>query len=101
MAPLAMLVIVIVPNAPTKVWSTLTTGTPSIVTVAGPSGAAKFIVPAVVSLFDAAFEPAGRPASLTNVPASSSTGRSRLTGLSAIAMVNVAVEGSPSPSVMV
>ena len=96
-----MLVIVTVPNAPGKVWPTLATTTPSIVTVAGPSGAAKFIVPAVDSVFATAFEPAGRPASLTEVPASSPTGRSRLVGLSAIAIVNVAADVSPSPSVMV
>ena len=96
-----MLVIVIVPNAPAKIWPTLVTATPSIVTVAGLSRAVKAIVPVVVSLSAAPFEPVGKPASSTEVPASPALGRSSVVPLSAMLIVSVVVDVSPSPSVMV
>ena len=71
-----------------------------MVRTAGPSGAVKVKVPLVNSLLLAASEPAARPASSTCVVSPPATGRSSVTGLSAIEMTSVAVEVSPSSSVM-
>src|SRR5688572_18425458 len=96
---------VIVPFVTGMTWLTATTATPLIVTAAGPSGALKVIVPAVVSELEAESEPAdspkraGRPASLTTVPAAPATGTVTVTGRSALLIVRVAVDTSPSPSV--
>ena len=79
---------------------------PLICTLAMPSGAVKFMVPLVDSLVATGVEPegslprAGRPDSSTTVPAPVVGTEIIATGLSTIERVNVAVEVSPSPSVI-
>ncbi len=79
--------------------------TPLIWTVAGPSGATNVIVPLVASTGKAGLDPGGsvprggRPTSDTMVPSPTVGTKVITAGLSAMLIVSVAVEVSPSPSV--
>ena len=91
--------IVSTPPWPGMVWPTPVIGVELIVTVAGPSGAVKVIVP-LVEADDPGVEPAGIPASNTSVPGAAAPGIEVIvTGLLAIAITSEAVRASPSPSV--
>ncbi len=78
--------------------------TPSIVTLATPSGEVKVIVPVVVSASPSKAEPSLSPSrggscdSSTVVLSPGPGTKSIVLGLSPMAMVSVAVDVSPSPS---